>query len=117
MKILICEDEIGIVKALEQYLKSKGHDVEYALDGKKGRDLIKSKDYGIVFLDINMPELTGVEIIKYIKENNIKTKVIVLTGYPGMTGYFCASLGADEYLEKPTDLEVIGKIVDKYARS
>ena len=116
MKILICEDEIEVVNILKRFLKYKGFDADYALDGKAALELIKSGNYGIVFLDINMPELTGIEILKYMKENHNKAKVIILTGYPGLTRDLCISLGADRYLEKPVDLKVIGEIIDKYAR-
>ena len=116
MKILICEDEIGVVNILKRYLKYKGFDADYALNGKAALELIKSRDYGIVFLDINMPELTGIEILKEMKESHNKAKVIILTGYPGVTSDFCVSLGADSYLEKPIDLKLIGDILDKYAR-
>ena len=114
MKILICDDEIEIVNALKKYLTSKGCDVGRALDGKKGLDLIKSGGYDIVFLDINMPGLTGFEVLRYVKDNNIKTKVVFLTGYPCMDEDFAKKIRADEYLEKPIDLKVIGEIVDKY---
>jgi DNA-binding response OmpR family regulator len=114
MKILVAEDEIGIVNILEKYLKYIGFDVDHALDGKTALELIRSRDYDIVFLDINMPELTGIEILKYMKENHIKAKVVFLTGYPEVNRNFCMMLGADEYLEKPIDLKVVGEIVDKY---
>ena len=118
MKILICDDEIEIVNVLKKYLESKGLLVNYALDGKEALDLImRETSYSVVFLDINMPEFNGIEILKYIREHHVKTKVVVLTGYPGVTSNFCKILGADEYLEKPIDLETIGKIVDKYTSS
>ncbi len=117
MKILICDDEIEIINVLRKYLKSKGCGVEYALDGEEGLKLIKSGDYGIVFLDINMPGLTGFEILRYVKDNNIKTKVVFLTGYPCVDKDFAERLRADGYLEKPVDLKVIGDIVDKYTSS
>lgn len=115
MKILICEDEIEVVNILKKFLKYKGFDADYALDGRAALELIKSGNYGIIFLDINMPELTGIEVLKHMKENHSKAKVIILTGYPGSTKDLCISLGADVYLEKPIDLKVIGEIVDKYA--
>jgi len=117
MKMLICEDEIGVVNILKRYLKYKGFDADHALNGRAALELIKSRDYGIVFLDISMPELTGIEIMKHMKENHSKAKIIVLTGYPGVTSDFCVSMGADRYLEKPIDLKVIGEIVDKYTPS
>lgn len=114
MKILICEDEMGVALVLKKYLKYKGFETDHALDGKAALELIKSRNYDMVFLDINMPELTGIEILKSMKESRNKAKVIILTGYPGVTKDFCISLGADKYLEKPIDLKVIGEIIDEY---
>lgn len=118
MKILICDDEIEIVNVLKEFLESKGLLVNYALDGKEALQLIiQETDYDIVFLDVNMPGLTGVEILKYIREHHVKAKVIILTGYPCINSKFCALIGANEYLEKPIDLETIGKIINKYTPS
>jgi DNA-binding response OmpR family regulator len=114
MKILICEDEIGVVNILKRYLKFKGFDADYVLDGKAALEKVKTDIYDLVFLDINMPELTGVDVLKYMKDHHTKAKVVILTGYPGVTSHFCVTLGADKYLEKPIDLKVIGKIVDEY---
>jgi len=116
MKILICDDEIEIVNVLKKCLESKGLLVNYALDGKEALRLIKERDYDIVFLDHNMPEITGMEIIEYIKEKHIKAKTVILTGYPDLSEYFCKTVGADEYLEKPIDLKVIEEIIDKYKK-
>ena len=117
MKILICDDEIEIVNAVEKYLKGRGCNVGCALDGKKGLELIKSGNYGLVFLDVNMPELNGIEVLKYVRDNNIKTKVVFLTGYPCITEHFTKGLQVDGYLQKPVDLKVLGEIVDKYSHS
>jgi len=118
MKILICDDEIEIVNVLKKYFENKGLFVDYALGGKESLQLIiQETGYNIIFLDVNMPGFTGVEILQYIREHHVKAKVVVLTGYPGVTSGFCTLLGADEYMEKPIDLKRIGEIVDKYTPS
>lgn len=114
MKILIADDEERIVSLLRKYLKSKRFIADSAINGKETLRLIKERDYDLVLLDINMPELSGLDILKYIKENKLRTVVVLLTGYPGVNKDFCKLLGADEYLEKPIDLEVISDIIDKY---
>ena len=117
MKVLICDDEIEIINVLKKFLESKGLLVDCALDGREAVELIiREKGYNIVFLDVNMPEFTGIEILRYIREHHVKAKVVVLTGYPEVDEKFLQILGADEYLEKPIDPEAIGKIVDKYAQ-
>jgi CheY-like chemotaxis protein len=115
MKILICDDDAKIIDVLKRFLKKKGARVDCALNGKVALEMvIHELSYDIIFLDVNMPGFTGIDILRYVRENHVKSKIVVLTGYPGVTRNFCELLGADEYLEKPVDLKVIGDIVDKY---
>jgi len=116
MRILIADDEKSIVDMLMKYLEGKSLLMDQALDGDKALSLIKEKDYDIIFLDMNMSGLTGLEITKYIKKNNIRAKVVILTGYLDLNEHFCKTFGADEYLEKPVDLKIIGEIIDKYKK-
>ena len=116
MKILIADDEERIVDILRKFLEGKGLQVDYALDGKKALDLIKEQNYDIVFLDVNMSELTGFEVTRYAKERKPQTKVIILTGYPNLGEGIAKYVGADEYLEKPVDLNIIGEIINKYTK-
>jgi YesN/AraC family two-component response regulator len=68
-----------------------------------GLELIKKNKYDMVFLDEDMPELTGLEISEYVRHNNINTKTIILSGYEEIEEKFCKRVGADEYLCKPVD--------------
>lgn len=114
MKILVADDEPKIGEQLKKYLELKGHSVDVVIDGDEALKLIKDGDYGIVFLDENMPGLTGLEVIKYIKTHGFKLKTIILTGYPYINEEFSKIIGADEYLEKPVDLKKIDEMVKKY---
>lgn len=114
MKILIADDEAEPAEIIKKSLIKKGYVVEAAFDGKTALDLIKKNNYDIVFLDHNMPELTGLELVKYIKENNLNTKAVMVTGYPAIEGSVVKYLGADEYLIKPFKLKDIEDIIDKY---
>ena len=98
----------------KQLLIKKGHSVDVASNGKRALVLIKNKQYDIAFLDHNMPELTGLELIKYIKDNDLKIKTIILSAYPEIDDFFAKTVGADEYLEKPYQLSDIEEIVNKY---
>lgn len=117
MKILIADDTQQIVTLMQALLQKKGHEVDIADDGKKTLDMIRAKHYDIAFMDHNMPEMTGLEIVKFIKENNINTKTVIFTGYSGMKDFFAKSVGADEYLTKPCDLEDILAIIAKYEQA
>jgi len=114
MKILIADDTPGIVSLMQAFLRKKSHDVDIAENGKQALAMIINNNYDIAFMDHNMPEMTGLELVKYIKANNIQTKTVILTGYSGMKDFFAKSLGADEYLSKPCELEDIAAILEKY---
>ncbi|NQT22230.1 MAG: response regulator [Candidatus Omnitrophica bacterium] len=114
MKILVADDEAGFAEILKDRLSIKGCIVEIALNGKQALDLIKSNLYDLVFLDHNMPELTGIELTKYIRENSLKTKIVIVTAYPEIEDFFAKALGADEYLTKPVKIKDVENIIDKY---
>ena len=114
MNILIVDDREQIVDLLREFLEQKGHAVNTAFDGKTALDLIKGKSIDIAIMDEDMPELSGLEIAKYIKQNNLTVKSIILTGYPHLDENFSKLIGADEYLAKPVDLEKIEEMVNKY---
>ncbi|MBN1869199.1 MAG: response regulator [Candidatus Omnitrophica bacterium] len=114
MKILVVDNEKRIVALLKKFLVQKGHSVDIAYDGKAALELIKEKPFDIAFLDEDMPGLTGLEIAEFIKHYNLKIKSILLTGYPCLSKNFSKTEGADEYLEKPMDLDKVEEIVNKY---
>ena len=116
MRILIADDEVDFLDIMKESLERKGHDVDTAQDGAEVLRCLKHHKYDIAFLDHNMPELTGLEVIKHIKENKIDTITVMITGYPSMKDFFAKTLGADEYLDKPCELEDIYAIIEKYEK-
>ena len=116
MIILIVDDEKEMVELLKDRFIAKGHSVNIAYDGKKALELIKSNNYDLIFLDHNMPGLTGLEILRYIKQNNLKPKVAIITGYEEIEEFFMKGRGADEYLTKPLKMKDIDDIIDKYSK-
>ncbi|MFH2137501.1 MAG: response regulator [Candidatus Omnitrophota bacterium] len=115
MKILIADDETGVTDFLGYFLQQKGHVVDVAGNGKKALELLKKDKYSIIFLDYNMPEVTGLEVIQFIRENHMDIVVVMITGYPFVKEFLAKSVGADEYIHKPYDLGLIESILDKYA--
>lgn len=116
MIILIADDEKEIVELLKNRFIVKGHSVNTAYDGEKALELIKSNIYDLVFLDHNMPGLTGLELLRYIKQNNLKPKIVIITGYAEIDEFFMKRLGADEHLTKPVRMKDIDDIIDKYSK-
>lgn len=114
MKILIADDTPEIVSLMRAFLQKKLHEVDIADNGKQALDMIVKNKYDMAFMDHNMPEMTGLELVKFIKANNIPTKTVIFTGYSGMKDFFAKSVGADEYLSKPCELNDITAIIEKY---
>jgi len=115
VKILVVDDEKDIVENIGAFLLKKGYAVDKSYDGSEAWESISRNGYDLVFLDFNLPGLTGLEIIKLIKENHLPAKTVMVTAYQDMKEFFAKRVGADEYLNKPYKLEDIEKIVTKYA--
>ena len=116
MIILIVDDEKEFVAFLKDRFVLRGHLVDTAYDGRRAMELVKSDRYDLVFSDHNMPELTGVELVKYIKDNKLKAKTVIITGYQESSEYFMKMIGADEYLTKPIQIKDAEDIIDKYSK-
>ncbi len=71
MQVLVVDDNQGITELLSTFLKAKGFDSHTANDPRKGLELIKEKKFDAVLLDINMPELSGIDIIKTLEKEKI----------------------------------------------
>ena len=113
MRILIADDEKEVAVMIKSFLERRGYNVDIAFDGRAALKLIRENSYDVFFVDYNMPELTGIELVRYIKDNNIKLKTVMITGYPEMEANFAKRIGVDEYITKPIRMENIKEIIDK----
>jgi two-component system response regulator ArlR len=106
MRILYVEDEKHLALAVAQVLKKNHYSVDLAHDGRTGLDLALSEIYDIVILDIMLPELSGIDILRKMRQENVETPVILLTA-KGETEDKVTGLdsGADDYLAKPFETE------------
>ncbi len=102
MKVLLVEDEKQLSEALIQILKQNKYMVDGVYNGEDGLDYALTGIYDVIILDIMLPKLNGLEILKKIREENISTPVILLTAKGEVSdkikGLDC---GADDYLPKP----------------
>lgn len=110
--VLVVDDEVSICEILAQFLRKKGYSVSTARNGEDALGILNSSAVDLVVTDIKMPGITGVDLLKYIKENQQSTPVLITTGFPTLdTAIEALKLGAFDYLTKPFHLEEIGEKV------
>lgn len=102
MKILLVEDEIGIVDFLKQGLEEEMYSVDVALEGEKGYNLALSEKYDLLILDWMLPQKSGIEICKSLREAKINTPIIFLTAKDTIQETVEGlEAGANDYIKKP----------------
>jgi CheY-like chemotaxis protein len=111
MKILIVDDDVELVKAVESTLSSVGHNVQFTNEPRDGLKLIKEQDNDLVFLDLSMPEFSGIDIINdLVKEGTIKEKKIVVMTASAVNEEelkHLVDLGVHSILRKPVDIDAL----------
>jgi DNA-binding NtrC family response regulator len=107
-KVLICDDEEGIRESLKLILEDH-YDLIVTEDGEQCLFCIgNAKDIALVLIDIKMPNIDGLEILKQIKQKRPELKVVVITGYKSIeTAAEASRLGASGYIVKPFDAKEI----------
>jgi two-component system cell cycle response regulator CtrA len=102
MRVLLVEDDRAIAQSVELMLKSEGVTV-YATDlGEEGVDLGKLYDYDLILLDLNLPDLSGLEVLRSLRAAKIKTPIMILSGAAEIeTKVMTLGGGADDYMTKP----------------
>ena len=104
-KILIIDDERSIRATLKEILEFEKYLVETAQDGIEGYKMAEETNFDLIFCDIKMPKIDGIETLKKIVENNILSPVIMISGHGDIeTAVQTLKIGAFDYIEKPLDL-------------
>jgi DNA-binding response OmpR family regulator len=102
MRVLLIEDESGIAQFIHQGLKEANYVVDIAQDGQAGKNYIFSVDYDIIILDIMLPKIDGLKLLKEIRDAKISTPVLLLTAKDTIEDRVKGlDQGADDYLVKP----------------
>lgn len=114
MKVLVIEDEIKIAEAIESRLVKENYIIDKETDGLKGYYKACDNIYDLIILDIMLPNMNVFEILKNLKEENISSKIIMLTAKPSIEDKLdCFDVGADDYITKPFHLEELIRRVNK----
>lgn len=105
-KVLVVDDDESVSNFLEKFLKQKGYLwVRSVRTGTEALDIIKKEDIKLVLLDIKLPGIDGIEVLRKLKEIKKDTDVIMITGFPDEnTAKEALALGAYDYIMKPFDL-------------
>jgi len=105
-RILVVDDDENIRNTMKTILEDEGYIVDLAATGSEAIQKTKQTAYNIALLDIRLPDMEGVELLKLIKDTVPRTRKIMVTGYPSMQNAISAlNKSADAYLIKPIDIE------------
>jgi DNA-binding NtrC family response regulator len=104
-RILIVDDEKAIRKTMREILEYEGYTIEEAEDGQQGADMIRDGEYDAILLDIKMPKLDGMEVLKLAMEHSSDTPIIMISGHANIeTAVDAVKKGAYDFISKPPDL-------------
>ena len=111
-RILIVDDDEGVRDTTKAILEGEGYIVDYAVSGKEAIEKAQETAYNLALLDIRLPDMDGVELLKLMKDAVPRTRKIMVTGYPTMQNAISAlNKNADAYLVKPIDMEKLLKLI------
>ncbi|MDD3073585.1 MAG: response regulator [Eubacteriales bacterium] len=113
--VVVADDQPGIRRLLSEVLNSDEYALLEAASGEEAMEMIRERPVDLVFLDVRMPRLDGVETLRKIMQLHAHPPVIVITGQgsPDLAKRV-KKLGAATYLEKPFDIKLILKLIQQY---
>jgi len=118
LKVLVVDDEADFCELVVKRLMAGKMNAEGIQDGAKALEILKHKDFDVVVLDVKMPGISGIEILRWIKANRPGIEVIMLTGDQSVeAGIKGMQLGAFDYVIKPVPMnELLDKIRQAYEK-
>ncbi|QDU34768.1 Transcriptional regulatory protein BasR [Poriferisphaera corsica] len=106
MRILVIEDETDLLHVIAQALREQGYAIDEAQDGEEGLYKAQSHTYNAIVLDLMLPHIPGLEILKQLRQSGSKTPVLILTARGSIEDRVTGlDAGADDYLIKPFELD------------
>jgi two-component system OmpR family response regulator len=112
--VLYADDEPALRELVQNHLSLEGYEVETAGDGAEAIRILEKTRIDLAILDIHMPNVDGIEVLKYMKSHGIKSRLIVLTGDgdPHVVSE-CAKYGALDYLTKPYNYHELVEAIER----
>ncbi len=113
-RILVIDDESSMCSFMEIMLGKEGYSVDTANSGEEGLSFLKQKDYDLVIADLNMPKMSGLDVLREVKTFKSKQDLIVMTAYASVdTAIEAMKRGAVDYITKPFKIDEIKLVIEK----
>ena len=114
MRVLKIEDNVEILKCMKVELEKSGLYVDIANNGLEGEEKAYVNEYDVILLDLSLPDKDGMEILKYLRKENIETPIIIITASIEITKGL--NLGADDYIVKPFNMDELNARIQAVLR-
>lgn len=112
-KVLLVDDEEELVRALAERLEIRQLECEVALNGEEALRMVEDSPPHVILLDLKMPGMDGMEVLRRVKKSHPDIQVVVLTGHGSESDeQIVRRLGAIDYLQKPVDIRELVKALD-----
>jgi DNA-binding NtrC family response regulator len=113
-KVLLVDDEVDFLETLSERMRLRDMDVTTSASPLDAIKKVQEKDYDAIIMDLKMPQMDGLQLLKVLKEKNPDLQIILLTGHATVEkGIEAMKLGATDFLEKPVDLNVLTEKIHK----
>jgi DNA-binding NtrC family response regulator len=113
-KVLVVEDEAIVRDSVREWLVEDGYNVEVAESGEEALEKIAKEEYGVIVLDIKLPDIDGLQVFEHAKELKPETKGVIITAFPSKeTQEKAKKLGLMDYLAKPFKVEDLEKLISQ----
>ena len=113
-KVLLVDDEKDFVEALEERMRTRGMNVKSTVSPKEALEIADKESFDAIILDLKMPGMDGLEILKILKEKSPELQIILLTGHATVqNGIEAMKLGAMDLIEKPVDIVTLTEKIKK----
>jgi DNA-binding NtrC family response regulator len=117
MRILLIDDDVNLCRVLSYQLQKAKYEVQIAHRGKDGLSLFKQHSFDVVLTDYQMPDISGIQVLKSIREIDVNVIVIMITAFGSIEGALDACrIGADDYISKPFSQEQLLFVIEKAIR-
>jgi two-component system NtrC family response regulator len=112
--ILVVDDDVSLRRVVKMQLEEAGYDVAVAADGRQAQDLIKASHPKLVITDLRMPDSSGIDLLRYIRDEHLDTTVILITAFGTVeTAVEAMKAGAYDYITKPIDYDALVLVVHR----